>query len=377
MRAIVVVGALVNVGLFCNCSVVAETVVLRGATQGTTYHIKFVQPAKAVELSAVQSDVDRLLTEIDREMSTYRPDSEISQFNRAPANEWFAVSKPVAEVILAARESREKSHGAMDVTVGALVRLWHFSGGARSEERGTSRNKRPTSRSFAPPSEQLIATVRKKVGYALLEARLEPPALRKKVEGSEIDLSSIASGYTIDHLSELLASHGIANYMVELGGEVRAAGMREDGTPWRVAIERPIAGKEEFETAVPLVNAALATAGGTHKYFVYEGRRYSHIIDPAAGRPVEHSLASVTVAADSCIEADGWDTPLLVLGPERGMAVAEANGLAAMFVSRAEDDAGGNGNDDVRVTSAWKKRFGDGRPATAGTRTGRARGTRE
>ncbi len=197
-----------------------------------------------------------------------------------------------------------------------------------------------------------------------------PPALRKQIAGLEVDLSSIASGYTIDRLAELLLARGITNSMVELGGEVRAAGRREDGTPWRVAIERPIVEKYEMQAAVPLVNATLATAGGTHKFFEYGGRRYSHIIDPATGRPVEHALASVTVAADTCLDADGWDTPLLVLGPERGFECAEQNGIAALFISHPDAD---DGADAVRTTTAWRKRFGDDDNSRS---TGKASGTR-
>jgi thiamine biosynthesis lipoprotein len=182
----------------------------------------------------------------------------------------------------------------------------------------------------------------------------EPAALRKQVDGLEIDLSSIASGYTIDRLGEIMRDHGVTNYMVELGGELCAAGTRPDGKPWRIAIERPLADEREMEAAVPLVNAAMATAGGSRHFFEYQRKRYSHIIDPATGRPVEHTLASVTVAADKCLDADGWDTPLMVLGPERGSEVADRLGIAAMFVSHGEGDK----PDDVRTTSAWRKRFG-------------------
>lgn len=327
----------------------AETVTLRGAAQGTTYHIKYVVTAKAVDRERVQGDVEQLLAEIDRQMSTYRPDSEISRFNQAPANEWFAVSKSVVEVVSAARETSEKTGGAMDITVGPLVRLWHFGPTEKSKKKATAR---PANK-FEPPTDDQIQNARTRIGYRQLNTRLDPPALRKQVAGLEVDLSSIASGYTIDHLSEVLQKLGIENYMVELGGEVRAAGKHEDGTPWRVAIERPTAGDPEMVTAVPLVNAALATAGGTHKFFEYKGHRYSHIIDPATGRPVEHALASVSVAADTCLEADGWDTPLLVLGPDRGLNCAEKNGIAAMFISH--EDAG----DSIKKSSAWRRRFGE------------------
>jgi thiamine biosynthesis lipoprotein len=330
-----------------------ETIVLRGAAQGTTYHIKYVLGNKPVDAEVLQADVDRLLAEFDQQMSTYREDSEVSRFNRTPAGEWFEVSPAVVAVVSAAREISEKSGGAMDVTVGPLVRLWHFGRGARSEARGASKKET----AFVPPSEDAIAGVHRSVGYKLLESREKPAALKKAVAGVEVDLSSIASGWTIDHLAQLLVDRDIENFMVELGGEVRAAGKREDGTPWRVAVERPTAGGREMVMAVPLVNAALATAGGTHKFFKYEGRRYSHIIDPSTGRPVEHALSSVTVAADTCWEADGWDTPLLVLGPESGVACAERNGIAAMFIEHRDGDDVREGGDVITTTAAWRKRF--------------------
>lgn len=326
----------------------AETIVLRGAAQGTTYHIKFVQPPTSVDATKLQADVDRVLSEIDRQMSTYRDDSEISQFNRASADEWFGVSPAVVSVVKAARTISERTDGAIDITVGPLVRLWHF--GPRKSGSGQAKPK------FEPPTEEQLSAARKRVGYKQLEVRDSPSALRKKAEGLEIDLSSIASGWTIDRLSEQLIDHGIKDYMIELGGEIRAGGRREDGTTWRVAIERPSVGKRAMEAAVPLVNASIATAGGTQKFFEYNGNRYSHIIDPATGRPVTHTLASVTVAADTCLEADGWDTPLLVLGPERGVKVADENGIAAMFVVRPEAR---DGDEVVKTTAAWRKRFGD------------------
>ena len=327
----------------------AKTTQLRGTAQGTTYHIKFVAAETAVDAWQLQRDVEELLGQIDLQMSTYRPDSEIMRFNRAKAEEWFPVSRGTAKVVAAARVISEKSDGAMDVTVGPLVRLWHF--GPPEKLRGAA-SKQP----FQPPSDDELAEVRKRVGYKLLDVRLDPPALRKQVDGVEADLSSIASGYTIDHLAALVAKRGLKNYMVELGGEVRAAGMREDGTPWRVAVEKPNAKQQQMEVAVPLVDAALATAGGTHKFFEYDGKRYSHIIDPATGRPVEHAMASVTVAADTCLEADGWDTPLEVLGSERGFELAETLGLAAMFISPA---ANGDAADEVKKTKAWRMRFED------------------
>jgi thiamine biosynthesis lipoprotein len=151
-------------------------------------------------------------------------------------------------------------------------------------------------------------------------------------------------------MAELLGYHGIDNYVVELGGEIRAAGRREDGKPWRVAVERPVLGRREMQMALSLENTAISTAGDYRKYFEHEGRRYSHIIDPSTGRPVEHALASVTVAADTCLEADGWDTALLVMGPDSGFDYAEKNGIAALFIARQDDKI------VTRTTTGWRKR---------------------
>jgi FAD:protein FMN transferase len=323
----------------------SEAVLLQGMAQGTTWHLKFVAPAKDFDSRSLQEDIEKKLSEIDRQMSTYRPDSEISRFNRAPPRVWVAVSAAVAEVVAASREISERTGGAQDVTVGPLVRLWHF--GPRGVENAKTL-------AFVPPSEQEIRLARGRVGYTKLDVRMKPAALKKEVDGLEVDLSSIAAGYSVDRLAEIMRDHGIKNFMLELGGELRAAGTRADGMPWRVAIERPLADKREMAAAVPLVDAAMATAGGSRHFFEHEGRRYSHIIDPATGRPVEHTLASVTVAADKCVDADGWDTPLTVLGPERGTECAEKYGIAAMFVSHVDGDK----EDEVRTTAAWRKRFG-------------------
>lgn len=324
-----------------------EQFVLRGATMGTTYHVKFIDGGAPVDRTRLHADVENVLAEIDRQMSTYRPDSELSRFNRAPAGEWFGVSAATAEVVAAAQEISAKTDGALDVTVGPLVRLWHFGPRASAKEK--------TPRDFKPPSEDLIRAARKAVGYQKLNVRLTPPALRKDVSKLEVDLSSIAPGFAIDRLAALLSNRGIKDFMIEIGGEVRATGGRGDGKPWRVAIERPIAGRREMHSSVPLLDAAIATAGNYQKFFEYGGRRYSHIIDPSTGRPIEHALASVTVVADTCMEADGWDTPLLVLSEERGIECAEKYGIAALFIARGE------GGEAVRETDAWQVRIGSRR----------------
>jgi thiamine biosynthesis lipoprotein len=311
---------------------------------GTTYQAKLVAKPGEVDTGSLHKEVEQALAEIDRQMSTYRPDSELSQFNRTPANQWFPVSAAVAEVAAAARDISEKTDGAMDVTVGPLVRLWHFG--------PTTDGGETNQKNFVPPSDEEIAAARHKVGYRKLDVRLKPPALRKSVDGLEVDLSSIAPGYAIDQLAQLVTKRGIEDFMIEIGGEVRAAGNREDGKSWRIGVERPSPEGRELHTALPLDDAAIATAGDYRKFFEHEGRKYSHIIDPATGQPVKQELASVTVVADTCMAADGWDTPLLVLGPERGFECAKRHGIAALFISHGDND------DGAQATPAWHKRFG-------------------
>jgi FAD:protein FMN transferase len=330
--------------VFCSAAG-AEPMVLRGTTMGTTYQIKFVAASKSTGVTGLHADVESILAEIDRQMSTYRPDSEVSRFNERAAGEWFPVSAAVAEVVSAAQEISEKTDGALDVTVGPLVRLWHFGppekqgDGAKSE--------------FTPPNDEALVAAREHVGYENLEMRTSPPSLRKKIHELEVDLSSIASGYAIDRLAALLEEKQIDDFMIEIGGEVRAAGRRPDAAPWRVAIERPTINRRAMHSAIPLVDSAIATAGDYQKFFEFGGRRYSHIIDPSNGRPIEQALVSVTVAADTCMAADGWDTPLVVLGPERGYECAERHGIAALFISHGDD------GENSRPTSAWKTRFGE------------------
>jgi thiamine biosynthesis lipoprotein len=321
----------------------AEPWLISGATMGTTYRLKLASVPDSVDLPQLEADIAAELDDVDRRMSTYRPDSEVCRFGRAAAREWFSVSGSTAEVVAAALEVSRQTAGALDVTIGPVVRLWHF--GPRPTPTGAAE--------FVPPAEELLLQARSRVGYEKLAVRAEPPALRKLVTGLEIDLSAVAKGYAVDRVADLAARNGIENFLVEIGGELRAAGRRSDGTPWQVGIERPLAQQHELATVVALRDAALATSGDYRKYFEYQGRRYSHIIDPSTGRPAENALASVTVVAETCLAADAWATALLVLGPQRGQRIAEQHEIAALLMAR---DAGGR--DAVVATSRWRERFG-------------------
>ena len=189
-----------------------------GPTMGTHYRVSIAKASDTVELPDLKRDVESLLAEIDRQMSTYRPDSELSRFNQASADEWFPVSAATAEVVSAAQEISEKTQGALDVTVGPLVRLWHFGPDDASD--GAKR------RNPQLPSAEAIEAAKTAVGYQKLAVRTDPPALRKEIDNLEVDLSSIAPGYTVDQMAEMLIERGLEDFTVEIGGEVRSSGTR-------------------------------------------------------------------------------------------------------------------------------------------------------
>lgn len=313
---------------------------LTGPTMGTRYAVSIVGGEQS-DAEALQAKIDKRLAEVNRRMSTYDPESELSRFNGSDSTEWFAVSEETASVVEAALELAEASGGAYDPTVGPLVNLWGFGPGKR---RGR------------PPRGEEIAAARATVGHGLVEARLEEPALRKSEPGVYVDLSSIAKGHGVDALAGLLETAGAEAFMVEIGGEIRTRGRKPGDRPWRIGVERvdtsfpvPVAGRP-LQRVVPLVDRSMATSGDYRNYFEHDGVRYSHTLDPTTGRPVTHDLATVTVVADSCRQADGLATVLLVLGPTAGYDWAVEHGVAALFVRRTPADELAE-----QATPAWEE----------------------
>ena len=299
-----------------------ELQTLNGETMGTSYTVKF-RPSQGVpSTESVEQDVQARLADIDRMMSTWRDDSEISQFNASRSTEWFEVSGPTAEVVAAAQQISERSDGAFDVTIRPLLKAWGFGSGANTP---------------SVPSSDVLSSLADRTGYEKLEYRLDPPALRKQHPELTIDLSALAKGYGVDVLAESLEAAGVENYMVEIGGEVRTAGFRDGANGWRIGIEEPVDDRRALHSTVELRTGALATSGDYRQYFTIDGRRYSHVMDPRTATPAEHDLASVSVVTDSCMESDAIATTLLVMGQEDGLAWAEKEGIAAMFLTRSGD----------------------------------------
>jgi thiamine biosynthesis lipoprotein len=289
---------------------------------GTGYNVKVAVLPKGLTAADLQRQVDARLDTINQQMSTYLPESEISCFNRHTGDDWFPVSPATAFVVSAALEISKQTDGAFDITVGPLVDLWGFGPGPRPGR---------------IPAPEEIAAAKSRVGYERVAVRREPPALRKSQPDVHLDLSALGEGFAVDEVAALLDRQGLVAYLVDIGGEMRARGRKPDGTPWRIGIERPVRSVREIHQVIELKDRALATSGDYRNFFEWQGRYYSHEIDPKTGWPVEHALGSVSVLADQCMLADAWATALMVLGPERALQSAERHQLDVLLIVRQGD----------------------------------------
>lgn len=295
---------------------------LAGETMGTTYTVKLAGPGVTRErggelLAAVQAAFDS----VEQRMSLYRADSELVRFNRQRGAVPFPMSEDLFGVFNAAQQVSELSGGAFDITVAPLVDAWGFG---------------PDKHRIVPQPAALSAR-RRVVGYRALQFDAARRAVTKTRAELQADLNGIAKGYGVDLAARALDERGVANYMIEAGGEVRTHGVNATGQPWQIGIERPDATPRRAHLIVPLAGQAMATSGDYRIYFEQGGRRYSHEIDPTTGVPIDHRLCSVTVVADDGMRADALATALIVLGPDRGHALAQARGIAAYFILREAD----------------------------------------
>jgi thiamine biosynthesis lipoprotein len=290
---------------------------ISGDAFGTAWHVRLVGAEGASSAENVAREIRAALDAIDAGTSTWRDDSEVARFNRSQSTAWQAVSPDTAAVVAVALEVHRRSEGAFDPTVAPLVALWGFG---------------PEGQRRQPPAPAAVSAALAHVGAEALAARHDPPALRKERPELAVDLSAVAKGFAVDAVTRRLDALGVGRFLVEVGGELRARGEGPGGGPWRVGIERPEPGPSRVGWTLALADVALASAGDYRRYFEWQGRRYSHAIDPRSGRPVDHSLVSVSVLAPDAARADAWATALLVLGPEAGLDVATREGLAVLFV---------------------------------------------
>lgn len=315
------------IGLCCCDRASHNEYIYRGHTMGTSYMVKIAYPKLDKQrVEEVRQVINQTLQRVNKEMSPYIEISEISRFNTFRDTTSFSVSCSFARVVQEALDISKISGGAFDVTVAPLVNLWGF---------GTK------GRRISPPTDAAIDSVMADIGYQALQVTPDCH-LRKTKPRLSIDLSAIAKGYGVDAVGAVIDSFGFKNYLVEVGGEVVTRGVNGDGKIWWVGVDQPkfdqLPGAMLFDT-LAISDKAVATSGDYRNYFEFEGKYYSHTIDPVTGRPVTHNLASTTVIADNCMLADGLATAIMVLGPEKGIEMLKYYpGVESLLILRDAED---------------------------------------
>ena len=290
----------------------ADLLKLNGKTMGSYYAIT-IDGASDSSAAEIQEEIEAVLADINRQMSTWDQESEISRFNQSAGTDWFPVSPGFAQVVLESIRLHKFTGGAFDPTVAPLIDLWGFGA------------KRP--KSF--PTQEAIDLARSKTGMQFIEAKQDPPSIRKTRSDLTLNLSAIAPGHGSDRLSEQLTKLGYPSHVVDIGGEVRTGTTKANGEKWRLGVESPLGG---IQRVIECSEMSVSTSGNYRNYFEYKGVRYSHTIDPATGQPMMNPPASVSVLSDSCMTADGLATGLMVMGIERGLQFAKQQGLSVLFL---------------------------------------------
>ena len=316
-----------------------------GKTMGTAYKVNVTHFPETGDWQKVANAIQAKLDTLDKMMSTYRSDSEVCRFNAfTSTEEWFPVSPETAQVVHVALEIAPLSEGAFDITIAPLVRHWGFGAGSREHLAGSFEELKAEA-----------ARLKEHTGYDKLSVRLDPPALKKSVPELTIDLSAIAKGFAVDCIAELLDAHKIANYLIEVGVEVRGKGRNNKDNDWFAGIEKPWS--EQFsgiQKRFPLTNQSVATSGSYLQYRNIDGHSVSHLIDPRSGLPAQigegtERLVSAAVLAPNCTQADAWATAMFVLGEQKGLELANRQKVAALFLLQT--------GDAIRevASDAWKK----------------------
>lgn len=292
-----------------------------GLTMGSTYRVTLAGPALTAALEQAAADaVAAAFAAVDLAMSTHQPHSELSRFNAHRETTPFSLSTDTLAVFELARQASEATRGAFDVTVAPMVDAWGF---------GPGRHQR-----LVAQSERQV--LERHVGWRMLDVDAQGGTVAKRQPQVRADFSGIAKGYGVDKAAQALDALGVEHYLIDAGGEVRTRGRNPRGAPWQVAIEQPVAGTRRPRYVLPMSDLAIATSGDYRIFFEQDGRRYSHEIDPATGRPIDNRLTSVSVVAATGAWADALGK-LIVLGPERGYECAAQQDLAAHFIVRDPD----------------------------------------
>ena len=303
--------------LACERQPQPEMIYISGQTMGSSYHITAVRQPHQADAAGLQPLLEQRLAQLDLVFSQYRPDSELSKLNNDQKKTKVTLSPELAQVLAASLLIGQASGGALDVTLGPVIDLWGFGKDAALPRR---------------PDPAALAQARARSG--LDKIKLQGRELEYSHPAVELNFNAIAPGFAADEIAGLLIALDYSGFLVDIGGELIAHGTKLDGSPWVLGIERPDPIGRKVYKKIALTNKALATSGDYRNFFEEAGHRYQHSLNPQTGEPVTHQLASVSVIHDSVMMADGWATAIMVLGPEAGLKLAEAQGLGVFLIWR-------------------------------------------
>ncbi|MRX27773.1 FAD:protein FMN transferase [Kangiella sp. HZ709] len=307
--------------VFSSCSNQADYKKIIGSTMGTSYSI--IAKVTDQDIQLIHQTIEAELEDINQLMSTYVPNSEINQFNNLKEDSCFKFSEKTWQVLLASKQIYEETEGAFDITLGPLISRWGFSAEEYQQQ---------------VPNEAEIKALLAVVGTDKLDFNTQAQCVTKSIPSMSINLSAIAKGYAVDQLAKILEENNIQDYLVEIGGEVKAKGLKQNRLNWKIAVEKPSNNVNRNQSVVVnLFNISIATSGDYRNYYEVDGKRFSHTIDPTSGFPVKHNLTSISVLHPSNMYADAYATALNVLGQEKAYAFAEQHNLAIYTITQQSD----------------------------------------
>lgn len=307
---------------------------IEGQIFNTYYKIKLRSPKK---LKNLPTQIEEALEEVNQQMSVFVADSEVSKINQANADKPIALSKPLSHILQASARINKESEGFFDPTISPLIDLWGFGKGHK----------------FQNPTDEQINNILEYSNFNRLEFLSDYSYLIKKDSHTELNLSAIAKGYAVDKIASLLEDHKLNDYIIEIGGEVRASGTKDSqGQLWNIGLGVPLANSKANAFTIDVTDIAIATSGDYRNFIEQNGKRFSHTISPKTGKPVVNNLASVTVIANTCIEADAYATAIMAMGYEKGIKMSEKLNLSVIFFLHND------GNFDIKTSSAAKELIG-------------------
>jgi thiamine biosynthesis lipoprotein len=303
------------------CGVPAARTV-RGETMGTYFKVVLADELDDADMAHISRAVQQELGRLTSRISAYHSNAELAQLNAAKPGVWQPVGKSISTLVEQCRQLANASDGAFDATVGPLVELWGF---------GTSAHH-----SMRVPEGHAIDAAKALTRFSAFDIDLAKGRATRLHPDARLDVDGIGKGYGVDTITHMLDRLGLGNFLVEIGGEVRTRGERADGGDWQIGVAHPQGGTPTAQ--LNLADKAIATSGDYLQFFEVDGQRYSHLLDPRSGYPIDGNVTSVTVVADDAMTADALSTGLAVMGLRAGLAFAEQHRISAYFLYR-EDSA--------------------------------------